>query len=150
MKTLILGLGNPILTDDAVGIEVVKKIAEKNHFTDVEIREASIAGLAILDEIDGFDRVIIVDSIKTGKNKPGTIMKLDRDKFNTTTQLSYSHGIDYFTAIELGRRCGVRIPELIEIYAVEIEDNLTFSEDCTPNVKGSIPVLAELIIGRVG
>ena len=146
---LILGLGNTIRSDDGIGIMVAQELRKADPPLAAEIKEASVAGLSILDEIDGYDRVILIDSIKTGKDKPGSVYKLKPEDFNTTTQLSNSHGIDFFTAIELGKNFGYNIPKRIDIYAIEIEDNATFNDKCNPKVKLSIPKIVKLITEEV-
>ncbi len=144
MKTLILGLGNPILSDDGIGIRIVQELRKRVH--DVDIIEASIAGLSILDHITGYNRLILIDSIKTGKGNPGDIYKLKLEDLSTTSHLSSSHGIDFITAIELGKKTGYKIPKIIDIYAIEIEDNTTFYEGCTTRVEENIPKIVEKII----
>jgi hydrogenase maturation protease len=62
MKTVILGLGNPILTDNAVGIKIAQKLKEES--SKLEVIETSEAGIALLDLIMGYDKLIIIDSIK--------------------------------------------------------------------------------------
>lgn len=148
MKTLVFGLGNTILTDDGVGIKVVRELAETlDAGPDVEFREGSIGGLAIMDEVAGFDRLVLVDSIKTAGGKPGDLFKLDTRDFNTSEHLSNSHGVDFFTAVELGRRFGYKMPAKIDIYAVEVEDNVTFSAECTDPVTACIPEIVKTIVG---
>ena len=61
MSTLILGIGNPILTDDRVGIEIAHKIKEDN--SKLEVIETSEAGISLLDLVVGYDKLIIIDSI---------------------------------------------------------------------------------------
>jgi len=148
MKTLVFGLGNTILSDDGVGIKVVRELARKvDSGPDIEFREGSVGGLAILDEIAGFDRLLLVDSIKTVDGRPGDFYKLDCADFNTSEHLSNSHGVDFFTAVELGRRFGYRMPERIDIYAVEVEDNITFNAECTGKVAACIPKIVETLEG---
>lgn len=62
MKTVILGLGNPILTDDAIGIRIAQKLKEKKP--KLEVIETSEAGMALLDLITGYDKFIIIDSMR--------------------------------------------------------------------------------------
>ncbi len=63
MKTVILGLGNPILTDAAVEIKIAQKFKEENP--KLEMIETSEAGIALLDLITDYDKlIIIIDSIK--------------------------------------------------------------------------------------
>jgi hydrogenase maturation protease len=146
MKTLVFGLGNTILSDDGVGIKVVRELAERfDAGSDVEFREGSVGGLAILDEIAGYDRLVLVDSIKTAGGKPGDCHKLNQEDFNSSEHLSNFHGVDFFTAVELGRKFGYKIPEVIDIYAVEVEDNVTFSAECTGQVSACIPNIVETL-----
>ncbi|HID94232.1 MAG TPA: hydrogenase maturation protease [bacterium (Candidatus Stahlbacteria)] len=147
MKTLILGLGNPFLSDDGVGIRVAQEL--RKRLTDVDIIEASIAGISILDYIVGYDKLIVVDSIKTGRGGPGKLHKLNLDYFDTTIHLSSLHGVDFPTAIELGKKLGYKIPKIINIYAIEIEDNFTFNEKCTTKVEACIPKVVQQIINEI-
>ena len=144
MNTLILGVGNSILTDDGVGIKIAHKLKERNP--ELEVTETSEAGIALLDLIAGYDKLIIIDSIKTEKGKPGELYKLELEALKPAANLSSSHGIDIATAYEIGQRLGYRMPKYISIYAVEIKDNTTFGEKCTEEVEGRIPFIAEQIM----
>ena len=146
MNTLILGVGNSILTDDGVGIKIARKLKERNP--ELEVIETSEAGIALLDFIVGYDKLIIIDSIKTEKGKPGELYRLGMEALKPAANLSSSHGIDIATAYEIGQGLGYRMPKHISIYAVEIEDNTTFGEECTGEVEGRIPFIAEQIIGE--
>jgi hydrogenase maturation protease len=149
MNTLVLGLGNPILSDDGVGLKVVQKLRNIKPPLEADFKETAIAGLSILDEVDGYKKLIVVDSIKTGKDKPGSIYKLKPENFSCTTQLSNSHGIDFFTALKFGKECGYTVPEEIHIFAVEVLDNTTFSEYCTPDVEASVSMVVQKITEEV-
>ncbi|MBN2380589.1 hydrogenase maturation protease [candidate division WOR-3 bacterium] len=150
MKTLVLGLGNTIRSDDGVGVQVIRELAQGlGPDPDVEFKEGSVGGLAILDEIAGFDRLVLVDSIKTSGGNPGDLYKLSEEDFNTSVHLSNSHGVDFATAVELGRRFGYKIPARIEIYAVEVDDNTTFKHSCTARVRERIPQIVQTIKGEL-
>jgi hydrogenase maturation protease len=144
MKTLILGLGNPILTDDAVGIRVAQEL--KDGIPSLEVIESSEAGIALLDHMIGCDRLIIIDSIRTEKGKPGDLYKLELEDLKPVTALSSSHGIDIATAFKLGRELGYKMPMHVSIYAVEIGDNTTFGEKCTEEVEEKIPFIVRQIV----
>ncbi|MGA2465037.1 MAG: hydrogenase maturation protease [Thermodesulfobacteriota bacterium] len=145
MKTLLLGLGNPILTDDSVGLRVVRELGERITKEDVHIEEATFANIDILDVVSSYDRLIIIDSIKTEGGRPGQLYQLGLDDFRSTLHLSCPHDINLATALELGRQLEMDIPKEIRIYAIEVEDNQTFSETCSPSVEGSIPGIVEEI-----
>jgi hydrogenase maturation protease len=148
VKTLLLGLGNPILKDDSVGLRVVKKLGELGTRDEFHIEEASFANIDILEVISSYDRLIIVDSIKTEGGKPGELYRFNLDDFKSTLHLSCPHDINLATALELGKRLGMHIPGEIRIYAIEVEDNQTFSESCSPLVEQAIPRIVEEI-GRI-
>ncbi len=146
MDTLILGIGNPILTDDGVGIKIAQKLKEEKP--ELEVVETSEAGIILLDLIVGYSKLIIIDSIKTEKGEPGDLYKLKLEDLKPAKDFSSSHGIGIATAFELGQRLGYSMPKYTSIYAVEIKDNTTFGEKCTRGVKERIPFIAKQIIKR--
>lgn len=144
MKTLILGFGNPILRDDAVGIRIAEAL--EGEFPDITVVATSEAGLSILDEVTGYDKLVIIDSIKTGKGKPGELYKLALEDLKPKSDFSSSHGLDIATAFKLGEKLGYPMPEKVSIYAVEVKDNTTFGEGCTPEIERSISLIVRQII----
>ena len=65
MRTLILGLGNPILTDDGVGVLVVEEVRSRlPKDTPIDITEVSVGGLTLMESMSGYDRVILVDAFQ--------------------------------------------------------------------------------------
>lgn len=143
MKTIILGFGNPILSDDAVGIKVAEAL--EGEFPGVTVEAFCEAGLAILERVTGYDKLVIIDSIKTGKGKPGQLYKLTLEDLQPRSDFSSSHGLDIATALKLGEMLGYPLPREVSIYAVEVKDNTTFREGFTPEIEKSIP----LVIGQI-
>ena len=147
MKTLVLGLGNPILTDDGVGIHVVRALADQLDQPGVEVAEASLGGLRLLDMAVGYDRLILVDAIQDG-GRPGQIYRLRPDDLRPSLHAASSHDLSLAAALELGRRLGWTLPddEAITIVAVEVQDVMTFEEVCTPQVQAAIPRAAQMVL----
>jgi hydrogenase maturation protease len=148
-KTLLLGLGNTILGDDGIGIRIVREIRKKwAGRPQVELVEASLAGMVLLDVIAGFDTVIVVDAIMTDDANPaGFVYELTLDDLGGLVLPYASHALDLKTTMELGRRLGYKMPETVHIYAVKIEENTVFTEDLTPPVEEALTVVAERVIG---
>jgi len=144
MNTLILGMGNPILTDDGVGVKIAQKLKEARP--SLEVEETSEAAIALLDLIMGYDNLVIIDSIKTEQGKPGELYKLKLEDFKPAMDCCSSHGIDIATAFEVGQHLGCKMPQSVSIYAVEIRDNATFAEQCTEEVEAKIPSIVKQII----
>jgi hydrogenase maturation protease len=146
LRTLVIGLGNPIVTDDGAGIKVVQALQQKVRDPNVVMVEASVGGLDLLDLIVGYDRLILVDTIRTLNGTPGRILKLGLDDLDSTSHLSSPHDIGFKEAIGIGKRLGLDVPKQVFIYAIEPQNITTFGEQCTPKVSKVIPQLVDLII----
>lgn len=146
MKTLVLGLGNPILSDDGVGIYVVRALKGRLDQQKVTVMEASVAGLDLLDLLIGYDRVIIIDAIQNRKAEAGQIYRLERRAFDDTCRVTTPHDVNFATALEMGNRLGLPLPRKIVIFAIQVEDITSFNEGCTPKVAQVIPTVADMVI----
>jgi hydrogenase maturation protease len=146
MKTLVLGLGNPILSDDGVGIRVAHEVSNRLKNPQVTVSETSAAGLSLLDSIVGYDKVIIIDAIQTEKGQAGQIYRMKTEDFSLTKRLSSPHQVNLATALELGKMLGLAVPEKITVFAVEAKDITNFSEKCTPEVEKAIPEVVRMVL----
>jgi hydrogenase maturation protease len=144
-RILIYGIGNPYRCDDSVGIKTAEQIARQINDPQIDVKWGSIDGVAILDEIVGYHKVIFVDSIKTENGRPGDIYKINKTHSRREEAFS-SHGIDFLAALRLGEKFGLKMPEQIDVYAVEIKDNTSYSEECTKEVSKSIPEVVRLVL----
>jgi hydrogenase maturation protease len=146
MKTVVLGLGNPILCDDGVGNRIALELEGiLGQRQDVTVMETSMSGLSLIDLLAGYDKAIIVDAIQTGKGKVGQIYRLTPDAFNDTRHASSPHDVNFATALELGNQLGMAMPKKIVIFAIEVADISTFTEKCTPEVSRAIPACIKMI-----
>jgi hydrogenase maturation protease len=148
-KTLILGLGNPILSDDGVGPAVARELESRLDPQEATVIEASLGGLNLLDLIVGYDRVIIIDAIKTKDGRAGQIYRLDPDALTTTRYTASPHDVNLVTALALGKKLGLAMPSKIDIFAVEVTETELFSEECTPLVAAAIPKCVEMILKEI-
>jgi len=150
MKTLILGLGNPLVRDDSVGLRVVWELQRRlTDRPDVEVDEDYWGGLRLMERMVGYDRAIVVDAIVTGA-LPGTIHRLTPHGIPTQKRAS-SHDMNLPTALALGRQAGLALPaaEDILLVGIEAEDILTFGDDCTPAVQAAIPLAVEAVLATL-
>ena len=146
MKTLILGLGNSVRADDGVGLYVARALQEKINSPDIIISESPGAGLDILELLTGYDRVILIDAIQTVGGQAGQVYCLGVQTFKTTRHALNPHSADIATSLEVGRRLGLPLPSIITIFAIEIADADSFSEEWTPAVSRAIPVCVDMIL----
>jgi len=149
LKTLVLGLGNPILSDDSVGFRVAQALKGRFDEERVTVMETSLAGLSLLDLLLGYDRAIIIDSTQTG-GRVGEVYRLNAKDFDTTRHAASPHDVNLATALELGKRLGLAVPKEIIIFAIEVQDVTTFSESLTPMVEQAIPQVVEMVLEEMG
>jgi hydrogenase maturation protease len=148
-RILVLGLGNPILSDDGVGIHAAQAASSLFSHPQVTFQESSLAGFGFLDTITGFDRVIIADSVNWQKNPAGTITILKSEDLKDQPYLRNFHNLSLAGTLALADQMGLPRPKEIVIFAVEVEDCSTFSEKCTPAVEKAIPEVAARIVGQL-
>ena len=145
MKTLVLGLGNAILSDDSVGFRVIDQLKAKFDRLGLIFVQSSASGIRLLEEIIGYDRLIIIDAIQTRGRQAGKIYHLNPKDFDSTRHTASSHGLSFTGTLDLGKRLGLSLPQQVTIFAIEAKDVGTFSEQCTPEVEKAIPVCAEMV-----
>ena len=144
MKTLILALGNPILSDDAVGWEVADRLAAQ--LTNAEIIKSSAATMDVIPRLAGYDRLVVVDAVKLGNAPVGTVHRLSLDDLADTVRLSSPHDINFATAFKMAEDWGYDIPADTRIYAIEVQELLKFSETCTPKVAQQLDSITSEIL----
>jgi len=150
MRTIILGLGNPILRDDGIGPRIVYELQKKISDPEITLLEASLAGMDLMEMLVGYDRAIIIDAIRTG-GKPGTIYRLTPDDLPPQrTDLTSQHQLGLLHALQLGKELSQPMPEKIAIIAVEAEDIHNFSEELTPLVAQAVPQVVGIVLSELG
>lgn len=150
-KTIVLGLGNSIVTDDSVGLRVVRAARDLLvEHPDVVVMENERGGMDVLDLIGPYQRAFLVDAIKTGQGSPGTLCLLSVHQVPPTRRLCGLHDLDLPTALALAERLNMQRPQEIVILAVEIEDDLNFGQRCTPRVAAAIEPAARVVAALVG
>jgi hydrogenase maturation protease len=143
LRTLILGLGNPILSDDAAGLVAARRLFERLGEQDVDLIEAATSGLQTVRLLSGYDRAVIIDSIHD-ERRVGEVSRLELDQLKISP-LHSSHGVGLADAISLARKLGTRLPDEILVYAIAVADPYTFGEGLTPEVERALLSVVEQI-----
>ncbi len=137
MKTLIMGLGNPILTDDAAGLHAARRLYEILRDNDIDLVEAAVAGVRAVPMLLGYDRVVVVD-VLYDETRVGEVSRLEpKDLPKSTSPLS--HGVGLNQALQQAQTYGWDVPQEIVIYAIAVKDPYTFGEEMTPEVEKALP-----------
>ncbi len=145
MKSIVLGIGNSILGDDGVGFRVIEALESAPPPGDITLTACDVSGLAILDLIVNYDQAVLVDAIQTVGGVPGTIYRLELDDFNTTRHTTSPHDMDLPSALDLGRKLNLKIPDRISIVAIEIPDAYVFSHSLTSPIQAAVPEAVRIV-----
>ncbi len=150
-KTLVLGLGNPIIRDDGVAFHVLSRLREGWALQDREgitLRERCIGGLDLLFETEGFDTLLLVDAYHVRGGEPGTVRVLESTQMGPA-KLDWvqDHWLNLPTALEFGRRLGWKMPTTVHAIVVDIgDDGLVFGEELSPAVASAVPEAAQAVV----
>jgi len=145
---IVLGIGNPILCDDGIGIHVIRRLKNLIKDRNINLDEAYTGGLPLVDLLRGYRKSILIDAIKSPQDKNGTIKRLTLNDLPTTHSAN-PHDMSLYTAIQLSKQMGDVIPQEIVIIGVVVNNPPCFGEHLTPEIHMVVPqavncVLAEL------
>ena len=151
MKTLVLGIGNPILGDDGIGFHIAQELAEKIKDEDVEVKDTTVNGLNLLELIAGYDKLIIIDAIMTEDGKAGEIYQLRPESIGEPTCSTISaHHLNLANTIELGKRLFPQeMPEEVTVFAVGTQEVAKVTEEMTGKVREAIPKIVSLVLEEI-
>jgi len=133
---LVLGLGNDILGDDAVGLLAARRLAVDRPPA-VEVVEAAGCGLDLLDHLVGRRQALLLDAIVTGQHPPGSVLEVGPENFLGDHTSPHAAGLP--EALSLARCLGLPLPEDLRILALEIEDAYQVREGLSPSVERALP-----------
>ena len=147
MRTLVLGLGNPILGDDAIGLVVAEGLRERlADDPTVEIDVDFCGGLRLMERIVGYDDVVIIDAICSGEQLPGSVVLLEPGDL-PTLHSSSSHDVSLPTALRLASDMGLQPPQVhIVAIAIKAASTLDFREELSPAVADAVPAAVQAVL----
>lgn len=144
-RTLILGLGNPILSDDGIGLILTKKLEGKIPGADTA--SITLAGLELMDILVGYDHVFLIDAATGTGKEPGELKEICDGK--GALHLFTSHGVNFFEIIKMGRDAGLKMPEPAAVFGIEIGNATDFGTALTPAMLTALPHLETAITVRI-
>jgi hydrogenase maturation protease len=120
-KTAVLGLGNPIMSDEGIGPAIVQRLKDEAGDTRIQFVDVGTGGFSLLYHLEGVDKVVFVDCALMGE-APGTIRRFTCDQVQTVKRLSHFslHEGDLLTLIDKAKKLG-QCPEEIVIFGIEPE-----------------------------
>ncbi len=138
---LVIGMGNLIMGDDAVGPLAVRELSRRlaQYSRSIHYIENYTCGLDLLGEIGGYDTLVFVDSLESGSKSSGECIELSLNEIKNIEygSLSSSHGITLPLLWDLGARLNLDLPEECIIFGIVIDRPYEFSEELSGPLKNS-------------
>lgn len=130
MRTIIIGIGNPVRSDDAVGLVVARLLRRRlGDETDVDVEELYAGGLRLVEAMVGYDRAVVIDAMATGTQPPGSVRRLNYEELGRAQNVTCVHDTSLPSALEIWRRSNIPVPQEITVWGIEGQDMLTVSEE---------------------
>lgn len=152
MKTLVVGLGNPILGDDGVGWKVAEEVGTRLSnlqlpTSNIQVDCVALGGLSLMERMVGYERAIVIDAIGSGQHALGEVYHFDLDDLYDPSagHTTAVHDVSLMTALKMGRSMGANLPTQITVVAVESPYTYDFTEELTPPVQAAVPVAAQAV-----
>jgi hydrogenase maturation protease len=148
MKTIVIGLGNPILGDDGVGWRVAEEVKYKiDSEEQVDVDCLSLGGLSLMEHLIGYERVILIDAL-ISKDEPGsiTVSKLDELPDYSAFHITSTHDTSLQNAIKLGKSLGAKLPDDVTVVGISAKHVYDFSEELSPSVSKSVSKATDIVI----
>ena len=148
MKTIVVGLGNPILGDDGVGWWVADEVIK--HLPpglSVDVDCLSLGGISLMERLIGYQRAILVDAY-ISEQEPGSILVLNLDDLpdDSAFHLTSAHDTSLQNAIQMGSQLGAELPEGITVVGISARQIYDFCEELSPPILAAIPKATQIVV----
>ncbi|MBU0497109.1 MAG: hydrogenase maturation protease [Candidatus Thermoplasmatota archaeon] len=150
MKTIILGVGNPILSDDGVGLHVIQQLKKCIKNPQIHLDEALTGGMNLLDLLIGYDKAIIIDAVKANNGGVGMVEKFHLEDFSTIHSCN-PHDVSLQEAITMAKKLGEdQIPKEIIIIGILMKNiPCEFSEKLSKKIEMAVPKAVEMTLKEI-
>jgi hydrogenase maturation protease len=147
VRVLVLGLGNDMAGDDAVGVLVARTV-RRSVAGKADVRESSASGMALIEVFAGYDRAVVIDSVRTGRDPPGTVTELPLAGIGPVVAPSLHHaGLPELAAV--AERLGLGFPAETRVLAVEVIDPYTFGGSLSKPVADAVGEAAVRVLDHI-
>ncbi|HID60520.1 MAG TPA: hydrogenase maturation protease [Hadesarchaea archaeon] len=147
-RKLVVGVGNVLMKDDGVGVRCVEYLRERGVGNDIKLLDGATLGFDILDEINGFEKVVIIDAVDLGK-EPGHIVSFDAE--NLISQASGKkfslHEVTLVDVMQVAKRIGYEFKN-VRVVGVQPAD-VSWGDKLSGVLSEKLPDLAERVLKEI-
>ena len=143
----MVGLGNDLLADDAVGVLAAQEL-ETRLSGRADVVATALHGVALLDVFLGYEQAIVIDAIQTGQHAPGTVMEIDTSTLRPAASPS-PHYVGLPEMLAIAEQLGVEFPKTVRVFAVEVVDPYTIGGKMTAEVRRAVEEVCQRVLEAV-
>ncbi len=147
VKTLVLGLGNLVLSDDGLGVHAVEALrADPRVPPEVVLMDGGTQGLNLLPHISAYQRLLVIDAIDVGE-KPGTLVRIEGKALQRLSGKASVHQLgfaDLLVALELLGES----PEEVVLFGVQ-PLSTDWGTELTPPVADALSQLPDVVVKQL-
>ncbi len=147
MKKLLLGIGNEYCGNDALGIIIAKRL--KEFFPEYDLKTGAFSGIDFLDAIEGYDEVIVIDSLLKSDAPAGSLIEIKLEDFTGLKSFSYLHSMNIATSIEIGRQLNIKVPEKIKIFGIVVDKKGEIGEELSVDIKKNLNKIINTLKSKI-
>ena len=163
-RTIVVGLGNPVLGDDGVGWHVVDEVERRmlagrsageapaaRPRLDVTIERLGVGGLRLMEFLTGYETAILIDAAEFPDRAIGEVRTCAFEDLpdHAAGHLDSAHDASLRTALALGRKLGANLPSSIQAVTVQARSTDEFGEELSPEVAAAVSIAADAVVALV-
>lgn len=149
MKTLVLGVGNTLLTDEGVGVHVINHLQANHPQTDTTYLDGGTLSFTLAGDIEDNDQLIVIDATEL-KEKPGTVREFidnDMDEFLGGKRNLSVHEVGLLDLLNISRLAD-RLPKRRALIGIQPK-TIDWGEQPSPEVAAAIPLACQKTINLI-
>ncbi len=148
-----MGFGNPVRSDDAIGVHVVNELKKKIVSPDITLMDMGTSAFEVLFGLKGHEKIIIVDAVVNSDEEPGTLFKVPAEEVLRAPQddpMVFLHGLKWDQALSYAKKImGEEYPTDIEVYLIAV-DNTRLEIEISKEVLNAGEQVIQLILDEIG
>lgn len=151
MNALVLGVGNGIKRDDAVGLRITEALERRRKEkhgdgAGLDYRTMTSGRIMLVEELRGYNRAFLIDAIKTEAGDAGDWYRFEPEDVEPDEESSglATHDVGLGTLTRLGEAMGESMPE-VTIFAIEAPEPFAYGDEMTDAMADAVPDLVEAI-----
>ncbi len=149
-RVLVVSIGNRLVGDDAVGPVVHDALAETPLPDGVVLKLLGVGGIALLDELDGQEHLIVVDAVRWGTPAGSIHVTSGNPARDNVGMPVTSHDISLNDALVIGEKLyPEKMPKEILFVGIEGRDFDELGSPLSPPVEAAVPKVVDIVLSQV-